>query len=1110
MSNSTLVDIIISENPEVRNKSLEEACEIMRLPELLNECDYLEDFWRTESNLYQKVRALFFLYAIYRFHLPTKEIESKGFIPFAGYEHLLNRRFVEAIDVFLELKKNKGINDTLASGLAEAYHSLGFQILADQVKKSVRSLKGNQWMFRIGNPNDHPLRVRKELFNEEWVSSLFPILNERTPVRLDLTHSGWSDIFFLGMDFPEGARVINISIDLTVSAENEESIPKPPVEAFFRIIDRPIIKLTSIDLEATTEITSIEEIFDFGKDYLGLLKAALIASGIVLPGMEGSEEPLSTLLGRLIKPGYGIELVSKVNNIPKGSRLAVSTNLLASLITVCMRATYQIKNIAGSLTESDRRIVAARAILGEWLGGSGGGWQDSGGVWPGIKIIEGVVSDENDPEFGISRGCLLPKHKVLDFTEVSKSVREELQKSLVLVHGGLAQDVGPILEMVTEKYLLRSKDEWVGRQGAINIYDKVVENLKSGKIKEIGKNTQKNFFGPIQTIIPWASNLYTERLIKEVEEKYGEDFWGFWMMGGMSGGGMGFIFNPDVKKDALKFLSHSMQKAKQDLQMSIPFAMEPVVYDFAINEKGSVSTLLSETALMPVGYYSLNTPELIKDRTTKLSEGQREELETLSEKCKSDSVYRVLIQSFFDILLPGKIVESENELSLDELLDKYGFDRKQHEQVRADLKAGRIGLAQNRLPVGTEIADVMENDVFDGKYGVNENKYRDAGIKALKNGEVAVISLAGGAGSRWTSGAGVVKALNPFCSLSGRPRTFVETHLAKSRKISKSVNSYIPHVFTTSYLTHSPIKKYLDLVNNYNYEGEIYLSEGMFIGLRLVPTVRDLQFEWEELPQKLFDVQAQKVLDSSRNALMNWAKERGEASDYRDNLPLQCLHPVGHWYEIPNLLRNGTLLKILKAYPNLKYLMLHNIDTLGADVDPSILGYFIDLPKTQLTEVVTKRIDDRGGGLARVDGKVRLVEGLTLPDERTEFDLTYYNSLTSWLKIDELLSVFNLSTTDLEDGDKVLNSIRNVAKRMPTYVTVKDVKKRWGKGQEDIFPVMQFEKLWGDMTALPEMNCGYIEVPRMRGQQLKDYSQLDGWLRDGSAEYVDSICEWQN
>jgi hypothetical protein len=31
----------------------------------------------------------------------------------------------------------------------------------------------------------------------------------------------------------------------------------------------------------------------------------------------------------------------------------------------------------------------------------------------------------------------------------------------------------------------------------------------------------------------------------------------------------------------------------------------------------------------------------------------------------------------------------------------------------------------------------------------------------------------------------------------------------------------------------------------------------------------------------------------------------------------------------------------------------------------------------------------------------------------------------------------------------------------------------------------------------------------MRGQQLKEQSQLDGWLRDGSAGYVESLCEWR-
>jgi len=87
--------------------------------------------------------------------------------------------------------------------------------------------------------------------------------------------------------------------------------------------------------------------------------------------------------------------------------------------------------------------------------------------------------------------------------------------------------------------------------------------------------------------------------------------------------------------------------------------------------------------------------------------------------------------------------------------------------------------------------------------------------------------------------------------------------------------------------------------------------------------------------------------------------------------------------------------------------------------------------------------------------------------------------------------------------------VRNLAARMPTYVTLKDVKKRWGKGQEDVFPVAQFEKLWGDMTALTELNSQFVVVPRRRGQQLKEVDQLDGWLRDGSAAYVEGLCDWE-
>ncbi|MEK7708067.1 MAG: UTP--glucose-1-phosphate uridylyltransferase, partial [Verrucomicrobiota bacterium] len=310
-------------------------------------------------------------------------------------------------------------------------------------------------------------------------------------------------------------------------------------------------------------------------------------------------------------------------------------------------------------------------------------------------------------------------------------------------------------------------------------------------------------------------------------------------------------------------------------------------------------------------------------------------------------------------------------------------------------------------------------------------------------------------------------------------------------------------------LSHDPTQEFLSRQNNYGYEGPLLLSPGRFIGLRLVPTVRDLRFMWEELPQQLLDEQAQKVRESLHAALIGWARGTGEASDYTDNLPLQCLHPVGHWFEIPNLLRNGTLARLLEQRPQLKHLMLHNVDTVGADVDPAMLGLHMELGGCLSFEMITRRIEDRGGGLARVNGRPRIVEGLAMPREEDEFGLSFYNSMTSWIDLDKLLAVFHLTRSDLSDEPKISAAVRALAAKLPTYITLKDVKKRWGHGQEDIFPVAQFEKLWSDMSALPEVDCKFIVVPRVRGQQLKDQSQLDGWLRDGSAAYVESLCEWE-
>ena len=106
------------------------------------------------------------------------------------------------------------------------------------------------------------------------------------------------------------------------------------------------------------------------------------------------------------------------------------------------------------------------------------------------------------------------------------------------------------------------------------------------------------------------------------------------------------------------------------------------------------------------------------------------------------------------------------------------------------------------------------------------------------------------------------------------------------------------------------------------------------------------------------------------------------------------------------------------------------------------------------------------------------------------------------------MNSFGITRADLNDEARVATAVREFSQRLPSYITLKDVKKRWGHGQEDVFPVAQFEKIWGDMSSLPEIKSNFAVVPRLRGQQMKDPAQLDGWLRDGSRNYVDSLCRW--
>ncbi|MEO6569389.1 MAG: hypothetical protein ABIO94_11555, partial [Opitutaceae bacterium] len=118
---SRVIEIIESADPTTRDLPIDRWCAGRSVAELLAACDELDGYRRQESNLYQRVRAVFFIATIHRYHLPAcADMPRLGRVPHDGFRHLLERRFEEAITTFASVQRALGPSETLSSAIAAA------------------------------------------------------------------------------------------------------------------------------------------------------------------------------------------------------------------------------------------------------------------------------------------------------------------------------------------------------------------------------------------------------------------------------------------------------------------------------------------------------------------------------------------------------------------------------------------------------------------------------------------------------------------------------------------------------------------------------------------------------------------------------------------------------------------------------------------------------------------------------------------------------------------------------------------------------------------------------------------------------------------------------
>ncbi|MDT8300433.1 MAG: L-fucokinase [Sedimentisphaerales bacterium] len=297
----------------------------------------------------------------------------------------------------------------------------------------------------ISSGCDNTLKPRNALRSDEIVWG-------RAPARFD-TGGGWTDTPPYSLE--HGGCVIDTAVNLNC---------QPPIQAYLRVIDKPVIRISSIDLGTRIEITLLDELLDYRKatgEY-ALAKAALALSGFSHETADWSKG--ATLRQILEEFGGGIELTT-LAAIPKGSGLGTSSIMGAVILAVIQRALGQTlthKELFHSVLRLEQSLT------------TGGGWQDQiGGAVGGAKIVTaepGLIPD--------ARIHFLPAD-VLD-PKINNG-------QTLLYYTGITRLAKDILGQVVGRYLDRDRKTLFTLKQIHSLARQVAEAISRKDIRAFGK-----------------------------------------------------------------------------------------------------------------------------------------------------------------------------------------------------------------------------------------------------------------------------------------------------------------------------------------------------------------------------------------------------------------------------------------------------------------------------------------------------------------------------------------------------------------------------------------------------------------------------------------------
>ncbi len=232
------------------------------------------------------------------------------------------------------------------------------------------------------------------------------------------------------------------------------------------------------------------------------------------------------------------------------------------------------------------------------------------------------------------------------------------------------------------------------------------------------------------------------------------------------------------------------------------------------------------------------------------------------------------------------------------------------------------------------------------------SKLEAIGLEALRNGQCAMVVMAGGMATRM---GGVVKALVE--ALPGQ--RFLDLRLNEATALERRCGRRVPLWLMTSHATDEAIREALGTRQDPQYL-ETFQQQ---LSVRLTP-------------------QGQLFLDDA-----------GQPS----------VHSPGHG-DLPDALKSSGLLEPFVQAGG-RMITVANIDNLGASMDPLIVGYHLEHGKPATCEVVDKVGSDRGGVPVRVSGKAQVLEEFRIPKSFDPATVRVFSTNTFHLDARQLLEL---------------------------------------------------------------------------------------------------------